>query len=50
MRTDPLSARKAPIEFRNVTIRFDDRVVLDRISFRLDEGEMICVTGDSQSG
>jgi phospholipid/cholesterol/gamma-HCH transport system ATP-binding protein len=50
MRTDPLSARKTPIEFRNVTIRFDDRVVLDRISFRLDEGEMICVTGDSQSG
>ena len=50
MRTDLASAPNPPLEFRNVSIRFDDRLVLDRISFRLGKGEMICVTGDSQSG
>lgn len=50
MRTDLASAPNPPLEFRNVSIRFEDRLVLDRISFRLGKGEMICVTGDSQSG
>lgn len=50
MSTDLVSAPNPPLEFRNVSIRFDDRLVLNRISFRLGEGEMICVTGDSQSG
>ena len=38
------------IEFRNVSISFDDLQVLNQISFTLYPGELICVTGDSQSG
>mgnify|MGYP000547132712 FL=1 len=38
------------IEFRNVSISFDDLQALKQISFTLYPGEMICVTGDSQSG
>ena len=38
------------IEFRNVSISFDDRLVLDDISFQLKLGQMICITGVSGSG
>lgn len=38
------------IEFREVGIGFDGHPVLESISFRLDAGEMVCVTGSSQSG
>jgi len=38
------------IEFRNVFLRFDDHVVLNDISFTLDRGEMILLTGVSGSG
>lgn len=38
------------IEFRDVSISFDDVQALRRISFSLGKGEMICLTGDSQSG
>jgi phospholipid/cholesterol/gamma-HCH transport system ATP-binding protein len=38
------------IEFRNVSIGFDDTPVLQNISFTLRKGEMLCVTGDSASG
>src|SRR5262245_29562090 len=38
------------IEFRNVSISFDDAQVLKNISFTLPRGEMICITGDSDSG
>lgn len=38
------------IEFREVGIGFDGQPVLESISFRLDAGEMVCVTGSSQSG
>ena len=38
------------IEFRNVSISFDDLQVLKQISFTLYRGDLICVTGDSQSG
>jgi phospholipid/cholesterol/gamma-HCH transport system ATP-binding protein len=42
---------KAPaIEFRNVSLSFDGRLVLDDISFRLGQGEMIVLTGVSGSG
>jgi phospholipid/cholesterol/gamma-HCH transport system ATP-binding protein len=42
---------KSPaIEFRNVSISFDDVQALKDISFTLPCGEMICVTGDSGSG
>jgi phospholipid/cholesterol/gamma-HCH transport system ATP-binding protein len=38
------------IEFRNVSISFDGVQALKNISFTLPRGEMICVTGDSDSG
>ncbi|MBS1789960.1 MAG: ATP-binding cassette domain-containing protein [Acidobacteria bacterium] len=38
------------IEFRNVSISFDDVRALNQVSFTLGQGEMICITGDSQSG
>src|SRR5262249_46270794 len=38
------------IEFRNVSISFDDMQALKNISFALQRGEMICITGDSNSG
>jgi phospholipid/cholesterol/gamma-HCH transport system ATP-binding protein len=38
------------IEFRNVFLSFDDQVVLKNISFKLDRGEMILLTGVSGSG
>ena len=48
---NPDTILQAPaIEFRNVFLRFDDHVVLNDISFTLDRGEMILLTGVSGSG
>ena len=44
------SVQTPAIEFRNVSISFDDKQALQNISFTLQRGEMICVTGDSDSG
>ena len=44
------NANAPAIEFRNVFLSFDDRVALSDISFSLDHGEMIFVTGVSGSG
>ncbi len=38
------------IEFRNVSLSFDDHLVLNDISFNLDRSEMIILTGVSGSG
>lgn len=38
------------IEFRNVFLSFDDRLVLNDVSFELGRGEMILLTGVSGSG
>ena len=38
------------LEFRNVSIAFDDKPVLIDLSFQLHKGEMIFVTGESGSG
>jgi ABC-type polar amino acid transport system ATPase subunit len=38
------------IEFRNVSMSFNDRLVLDNISFTLAQNEMIFLTGVSGSG
>lgn len=43
-------ADTAAIEFRNVSVGFEDKVVLDDVSFKLGRGEMICITGVSGSG
>ena len=46
-----MNPEKTPaIEFRNVSISFDDVQALQNISFMLQRGEMICITGDSDSG
>jgi phospholipid/cholesterol/gamma-HCH transport system ATP-binding protein len=38
------------IEFRNVSLDFDDKRALDDITFQLRFGQMICITGVSGSG
>jgi phospholipid/cholesterol/gamma-HCH transport system ATP-binding protein len=38
------------IEFRHVSINFDDNPALVDVSFKLDQGEMIFITGDSGCG
>ena len=38
------------IEFRNVSLNFDDAVVLDDITFKVEQGEMVFLTGASGSG
>ncbi|MGB9181469.1 MAG: ATP-binding cassette domain-containing protein [Pyrinomonadaceae bacterium] len=38
------------IEFRHVSLSFGEKQVLRDISFKLGRGQMICITGASQSG
>jgi phospholipid/cholesterol/gamma-HCH transport system ATP-binding protein len=38
------------LEFRHVTVRFDDLVALDDLSFQLGQNEMLMITGASGSG
>lgn len=46
-----MSANKPPaIEFRNVYLSFEDRLVLKNINFTLAEEEMLVLTGVSNSG
>jgi len=45
-----MNATVSAIEFRNVYLSFEDHVVLNDISFTLAQGEMILVTGISESG
>ena len=49
MNTDVKSQTPA-IEFRNVSFRFNGHAVLKDLSFKLDRGEMILLTGASGSG
>ena len=44
------SAPPPAIEFRNVSLSFGDRLALNDISFTLNQGEMIFLTGISASG
>ena len=45
-----MSSQPAAIEFRNVSISFEGERALEDISFTLESGEMICITGVSGSG
>ena len=46
-----MNPRQTPaIEFRNVSVSFDDVQALQDITFTLERGELICITGDSASG
>lgn len=49
MNTDPNTQTPA-IEFRNVFLSFDDHLVLNNVSFTLNRGDMILLTGVSGSG
>lgn len=49
MKTDPTTQLPA-IEFRNVFLSFDDHLVLNDVSFKLQKGGMIFLTGVSGSG
>jgi phospholipid/cholesterol/gamma-HCH transport system ATP-binding protein len=42
--------KSAALEFREVSISFEDRVVLDRVSFSVPNGEMRVIVGPSNSG
>ncbi|HSB11027.1 MAG TPA: ATP-binding cassette domain-containing protein [Blastocatellia bacterium] len=44
------AVQQPAIEFRNVSVSFDDKLALDNITFQLPRGEMICITGVSGSG
>lgn len=46
----PAMSSEIAIEFRHVSISFDDKRALDDISFQLKRGQMICITGTSGSG
>jgi phospholipid/cholesterol/gamma-HCH transport system ATP-binding protein len=43
-------ATNTELEFRNVSLSYDDKPALTNISFRLERGEMIFLTGASASG
>lgn len=45
-----MSSELPAIEFRNVSISFEDKRALDDMSFKLERGRMICITGVSGSG
>lgn len=45
-----MNSQTPAIEFRNVNVSFDDSRVLDDVSFTLEHGEMILLTGISGSG
>jgi len=45
-----MNSQTPSIEFRNVALSFDNNVALDDVSFTLNQGEMILLTGVSGSG
>jgi phospholipid/cholesterol/gamma-HCH transport system ATP-binding protein len=50
METDDRHLQPPAVEFRNVSLSFDELRVLDNVSFKLERGEMIFLTGVSGSG
>jgi ABC-type multidrug transport system fused ATPase/permease subunit len=45
-----MNVQMPAIEFRHVFLSFDDHLVMDDVSFTLQHGEMIVLTGISESG
>jgi phospholipid/cholesterol/gamma-HCH transport system ATP-binding protein len=48
--TAAVPTKTPAVEFRNVSLSFDDMRALTNVSFRLEQGEMIFLTGASGSG
>ncbi|HWO02539.1 MAG TPA: ATP-binding cassette domain-containing protein [Blastocatellia bacterium] len=48
--SDAATQARCPIEFRNVSVSFDEKRALSDVSFQLDHGEMIAITGVASSG
>lgn len=49
-RRNVMNSQTPAIEFRNVSLSFDDKLALNNVSFVLDRNEMILLTGISGSG
>jgi phospholipid/cholesterol/gamma-HCH transport system ATP-binding protein len=47
---DTETNKQPPLEFRNVSMSFDEKRVLSDINFKLERGEMLFLTGESGSG
>jgi phospholipid/cholesterol/gamma-HCH transport system ATP-binding protein len=47
---DTETSKQLAIEFRNVSLSFDEKRVLSDINFKLERGEMLFITGESGSG
>jgi len=45
-----MNAQVPAIEFRHVVLRFGDNIALNDVSFTLNQGEMVLMTGVSGSG
>ena len=50
MKTNDVNTKPPAVEFRNVSISFDNQPILTDINFTLEHGEMLIVTGVSGSG
>ena len=50
METEIITNQIPAIEFRNVSLSFDEKLVLSDVSFQLNHGEMTFITGESGSG
>jgi phospholipid/cholesterol/gamma-HCH transport system ATP-binding protein len=50
MAMETVTNQTPAIEFRNVSLGFDEKLVLSDVSLQLNRGEMIFITGESGSG
>src|SRR4029453_5825175 len=50
MPMETVTKQTPAIEFRNVSLSFDEKLVLSDVSLQLNRGEMIFITGESGSG
>jgi len=46
----PLSQQISLIEFKNVTVKYEGRIIFENLSFKVKRGEKIAIVGDNGSG